>query len=164
MRRVYRPLFLCLITVFGVWGCSRGPANSPGSSDRVKSLEEKSTRLEEDLRATSLSRDQYQRRLIAAESNLTQVRKELDVETIKVQILTKERDLLVIQMKQRTEERDWINSQFGGFRNNLRELLNQAEETLSLKPIPEVIPVLPTIVEPTISDNPPVAISGPTLP
>jgi hypothetical protein len=113
MNRATKIIGFVLVTLFGVYGCAKGPGygtendTSPGA---------KLQRLEEDLRAASAANDQMRRKLIAAEERTAQLQKQLDRERA--------------DLKARTTERDTIATQYDGFRKNLKELLGHAESAL----------------------------------
>jgi septal ring factor EnvC (AmiA/AmiB activator) len=132
MRRFPQSLAVCALAIFGLWGCARGPAASSDS----KSTEEKIAKLEDELRLTIASRDQYRKRLNAGEEALTQTRQELKQEADKLAKATKEQEELMTSLKQRTTERDTLQTQFDGFRKGLRDLLTQSETAVPMKTQP----------------------------
>jgi hypothetical protein len=121
MNRATKIIGFVLVTLFGVYGCAKGPGygtendTSPGA---------KLQRLEEDLRAASAANDQMRRKLIAAEERTAHLQKQLD----------RERS----DLKARTTERDTIATQYDGFRKNLKELLGHAESALGSPMSPTV--------------------------
>src|SRR5262245_23865183 len=115
-----------LVAVLGLWGCSRGPSSSPTDAGRLKSLEDKNARLEEDYRSASASRDQLRKRLGTTEQTVAQLQQEVE----KLRIAAKERDELQVTLRSRTQERDQVQGQYESFRKNLRDLLGQAEASL----------------------------------
>lgn len=117
MTNAQKALAVALIATIGIWGCAQG---SPGSAERIKALENKVNRLEEDFKAASAARDQYKKKLTAAEE---------------------ERDDLREQLKTRTAERDHLAGQFDGFRKNLRDLLGQMDAALTKPAKPPVTTV-----------------------
>lgn len=125
MTRYHKALGVFLVTMFGIWGCSRGPATSGGNAtnDRIKALEAKTTKLEEDLKATVAMKDQLRKKLSDSEDAQNQLQHEIE----RLNTVVKERDNMI---KTRTSERDTVNTQFEGFRKNLKELLGQAEAAL----------------------------------
>src|SRR5262249_46955400 len=114
MTQVQRALVVLLVATLGIWGCAQGPVGA--SAEKVKSLESKVARLEEDFRAAAAARDQFRKKLADAETNTVQLRQELDA----LQPVLKERDELQLQLKARMAERDAVNSQFEVFRKNLK--------------------------------------------
>ena len=51
MTRYHKALSVFLVTLFGLWGCARGPESSSSAADKVKGLETKTAKLEEELKA-----------------------------------------------------------------------------------------------------------------
>jgi DNA anti-recombination protein RmuC len=127
MKQFLKAVGVFLVAAFGLWGCAQGPGGST-ASDRLKALEAKNARLEEDFRTASAARDQLRKKLTATEEAQTQLQQDLD--ELKT-LLTKERDDLKGQLNQRIQERDVLQSQYDGFRRDLKDLLGQAEAALN---------------------------------
>ena len=119
MSRFPQSLAVCALAMFGLWGCARGPVSSNG--DSTKSSEEKIAKLEDEIRTTIVSRDQYRKRLNAAEEALTQTRQDLKQELTKA---LKEQEELKTAVKNRTAERDNLETQYDGFRRGLRDFVD----------------------------------------
>lgn len=131
MTRYHKALGVFLVTLFGIWGCARGPATSGANAgnDRIKALEAKTAKLEEDLKNTLALKEQFRKKLSEAEDAHNQQQHEIERLTAAV----KERDSMV---KTRTSERDVVQTQYEAFRKNLKELLGSAEAALpNAKPI-----------------------------
>jgi len=128
MTRYHKALGMFLVTVFGLWGCARGPATASGSAsnEKTKALEVKSARLEDDLKNTAAARDDIRRKLQDSEETMTLLQQEID----RLHSVVKERDGLKGDLATRTTERDQLQVQYDGFRKNIKELLGQAEVTL----------------------------------
>jgi seryl-tRNA synthetase len=92
------------VSVVAAWGCSQETANRAALMERVRALETKSAKLEDDLRGVIVARDQARDQLAKAE------------ETIQ-------------KFKQVTAERDQIALQFEQFRQSIRTLVQEAEAT-----------------------------------
>ena len=118
---------LLLAVVVGIWGCAPGVGGKPSPADRLRALEIKNEKLEEDFRAVAATRDQLRKQLAAAEELQQQLQEKLATQ---VQELTRERDELRLQVTARTGERDALVGQFEQFRKNIRELLGQAEASM----------------------------------
>jgi hypothetical protein len=124
MRRILILMAVVGVTLSGVWGCARGPATGGTAAvERIKALEEKNARLEDDFRSAAALRDQYQRKLTATEEQQARLQQETDA----LQAAARERDQLKQLVEQRTGERDALNTQFEAFRKNIREALGQVE-------------------------------------
>ncbi len=113
MTRSHKIVGFVTVILFGVYGCAKGPGDE---TEKTTSPTAKVQRLEEDLRATSAARDQFRQKLLAAEEQQKQLKKQLDAERA--------------ELKSRTSERDTIATQYDGFRKSLKDLINQAEGTL----------------------------------
>ena len=62
MTQYRKTLGVCLVAMFGLWGCARGPSSQTSNSgnERFKALEVKITKLEEDLKASLASKERCQ--------------------------------------------------------------------------------------------------------
>ncbi len=126
MSKIQKALAVLFVATLGIWGCAQGSAGS-ASADRLKALEAKANRLEEDFRSATAARDQLRKKLATAEETVSQLRQEIEQLTAVV----KERDDLKAQLKSRTDERDLLSTNFDQFRKNLKDLLGKTEATLS---------------------------------
>ncbi|HEY1861735.1 MAG TPA: hypothetical protein VGG61_15350 [Gemmataceae bacterium] len=117
MSRANKALVVLVVATLGLWGCAQGPGN--GSADKIKSLEDKVSKLEDDCKAVTSARDGVKKKLAALEEEYTKKQQELDQ-----------------QIVARTAERDSVQAQFEQFRKNLRTLLGQAEAAAGTSPQP----------------------------
>jgi len=113
-----------VVLIVGIWGCSESPSRS---AEKIKALEAKVSRLEEDFRSASASRDQFRKKLAEMEQEQAQ--------------LKQERDELQSTIKTRTAERDEITGHFDQFRKNLKELIGKTEAALAKPEKPIIITV-----------------------
>ena len=113
-----------VVLIVGIWGCSECPSRS---AEKIKALEAKVSRLEEDFRSASASRDQFRKKLAEMEQEQAQ--------------LKQERDELQSTIKTRTAERDEITGHFDQFRKNLKELIGKTEAALAKPEKPIIITV-----------------------
>jgi septal ring factor EnvC (AmiA/AmiB activator) len=121
MNRANRALVVGIVCAFGLWGCAKGPGNNGSATvDKMKVMELKINKLEEDFRAAASARDQVKQELAAAEEQRTHLQKE-------VAATVKDRDDLRKQVATRTGERDALQVQFEQFRQAIRDVLGQAE-------------------------------------
>jgi chromosome segregation ATPase len=117
MTRANKALVAMVIGVLGLWGCAQGPAGSSSASlERIKALESKCTKLEDDYRAVASARDQLRKKLSSAEEERARVQQELNVR----EGVLKERDDLKTQLAA-------SQGQFEQIRKNLKSLLGQVE-------------------------------------
>jgi len=123
MSRSNKALVLLAVAIMGIWGCTQGPTNGAASAERIKALEEKCAKLEEDVHTGASARDQLRKKLAAAEDERARLGQELDQQ----RSAAKERDEMRQQLVARTSERDAIQAQFEQFRKGIRSLLGQAE-------------------------------------
>src|SRR5260370_38868323 len=95
MTRANKALVVMVIGVLGLCGGAQGPASSSSASlERIKALEGKCTKLEDDYRAVASARDQLRKRLATAEEERARAQQELIV----LQGVLKERDQLKVQL------------------------------------------------------------------
>jgi predicted nuclease with TOPRIM domain len=118
MTRYHKALGVFLVTLFGIWGCARGPATSGANAtnDRIKALEAKTAKLEEDLKSALALKDQLRKKLSETEDAQNQQQREIE--------------RLTTVLKDRTSERDVVQAQYEAFRKNLKELIGSAEAAL----------------------------------
>jgi hypothetical protein len=120
-------LIVVLVAALGLWGCARGPAgHSAAQAERVRALEGKCAKLEEDYKAVAGARDQARRRVAGLEEEQARVQKELDT----LQAAAKERDQLRQQVENRTTERDALQIRCDRLKKGLQSLLGQDDAML----------------------------------
>jgi uncharacterized coiled-coil DUF342 family protein len=130
MSSANKALFLVLVVAsLGLWGCTQTPGGSSGSA-RIRDLEARNAKLEEDYQAAIQARDQTRKKLAAVEEKSNQQAKQL----VQLQSITQERDELKQLVNQRSTERDTIQNQFEQFRKGIRNLLGQAEASVATPP------------------------------
>ena len=135
MTRANRALAVLIVAAFGLWGCAQGPANGNANAERIKTLEAKCAKLEDDYRAVAAARDQMRKKT----NELEETRGKMKVELEQLQPLVKENEDIKVQLTSRTNERDNLVTQFDVFRKSIRNLLGQAEAALpAAAPNPEV--------------------------
>ena len=128
MSRPNELFFLLTIIAVGIWGCAQaGPSQGASTADRLKALEIKSSKLEEDFRAVAAVRDQLRRKLAAAEEQQQQLQRQAEEQQ---KTFSRQRDEFRRQLAARTTERDALVTQLEQFRKNLKDLLGQVEASL----------------------------------
>jgi septal ring factor EnvC (AmiA/AmiB activator) len=155
MYRYHRAATVFLVAVFGLWGCSKAPINSvadSGSAEKLKTVESKLTKLEDEFRIANSTRDQLRKKLYEAEE--TQKQQQAQLDSLKESLKAKDEAI-----SKRTTERDQLNNQYEAFRKNVKDLLFKAEEALG-KPA-EGSPTVPAI--PT-SNKKPDEVAVPAVP
>jgi chromosome segregation ATPase len=116
MSRASKAFVVLMMGLMGLWGCAQGPASGP-TAERIRSLESKCAKMEDDYKAAIEARDVAKKK----QSNLESEKKRL-LDDLNEQIR---------MAKERTTERDGIQSQYDQFRSNIRNLLGQAEASLT---------------------------------
>jgi len=128
MTRYHNSVGVCLVMMFGLWGCAKGPAsqNPYASAERIKTLEAKANRLEEELKSAVAAKEQLDENLNEAEEYAN----ELHQEIARLQAVEKERNELKALLRTRTAERDLLHARYEGFLNELNELTGRAKAVL----------------------------------
>jgi chromosome segregation ATPase len=127
MNQAGKAMVVFAIAAMGLWGCAQGPAAGGASAERLRALEAKVTKLEEDFRGAVAARDQLRKKLTTAEEEKSQLAKQVD----QLVLVAKERDELKVQLTARTTERDTLQNQFNDFRKGIKTLLGQTESSSS---------------------------------
>jgi len=122
MSQFQKAMLVVLVVTVGVWGCAQG-SSGKAAAERVRTLEQKVTLLEEDFRAAASARDQFRKKLGESEQLTAQLKQEVEA----LRVVVKERDELRVTLRTRTQERDALSAQFDGFRKSLRDLLGQMD-------------------------------------
>jgi uncharacterized coiled-coil DUF342 family protein len=131
MSRSKLTLTVLLVALLGVWGCAQGPTGGPAvDAERIKALEAKNARLQDDYRAAAAARDLLRQKLAQAEELNAQVHQEVE----QLQEIAKERDDLRHQLQMRVLERDGVQAQFEQFRREIRQLLGEADAAATSAP------------------------------
>jgi hypothetical protein len=144
MTRGGKALSVMLVALVGLWGCARGPVGLSAQAERIRSLESKCARLEDDYRAVASARDQARKQL---ESEKAKLQKELaDKEAV-----VKERDALQQQISTRTSERDNLKLRCDRLKKGLQELLGQDDALLPAPAGPAAASNNTPLVKPTQS-------------
>lgn len=123
MTRASKALVVIVVAMLGLWGCAQGPAATKVSREKVKALEARCLRLEDDCKQITAARDQVRKKLAEVEELRLKALQELELK----QTVVKERDELKSLLHQRTEELDAMQTQFDSVRQGLRTLLKDAD-------------------------------------
>lgn len=155
---VVKILIVTLIVCLGLWGCARKPGPSSASNERMRGLETRCQKLEQDYRSVALSRDVVRKELAALEEEALRLQKEVTERTkerdqlrTRVQASetqrqdlhkvlverTNERDDLKQQVTQRSNERDVLANRYDKLRKGVQQLMNDDEGPV---PTPTVVP------------------------
>ncbi len=122
MTRANQVLVVAVVATLGIWGCAQEQSHNSGSA-RLRALESKNAKLEEDFRAVVAAREQLRKQLLTAQAQQAHLSEQIE----QIQVISKERDELKQQVSVRTQERDALQGQFEQFRKGLRNLLGQAD-------------------------------------
>jgi chromosome segregation ATPase len=137
MTRGGKAFSVMLVVFLGLWGCARGPVGQSAQAERIRTLETKCAKLEDDYRSVATARDQARKQVAALESERARLQKELADK----QIVVAERDALRKQIATRTNERDSLKLRCDRLKKGLQELLGQDDA------------LLPTTTAPTAASN-----------
>jgi septal ring factor EnvC (AmiA/AmiB activator) len=132
MSRAQKALSVLVVACLGLWGCAQGAANGHASAERIRALETKIAKLEDDFKAVVAVREQLRKQLTATEQEKTQLGQQVE----QLQAVVKERDELRQQLATRTGERDLVQGQFDQFRKGIKTLLGQAEAASAFSTTP----------------------------
>ncbi len=130
MTRANKALVVLVVAAMGLWGCAQRPA--PVGLERLRALEAKCSKLEDDYKAVATARDQARKKV--AEADEVRARLQQDAEQV-----AKERDDLKAQLAAKATERDALQTQFDGFRKSVRSLLNQADSAAATLTAPPAV-------------------------
>ncbi len=144
MTRSGKALSVMLVALVGLWGCARGPVGQSAQAERIRSLESKCARLEDDYRAVASARDQARKQLATLETE------KANLLTEKQSVVT-ERDSLRQQIATRTNERDNLKVRCERMKKGLQELLGQDDALLPAPAAPTATSNITTVVIPTQS-------------
>jgi uncharacterized coiled-coil DUF342 family protein len=125
MSSWHKALVVLVVASLGLWGCAQGPTNGTVSAEKVRALEAKVAKLEDDFRASLAVREQLRKQLTALEEERGQLSQQVE----QLQPVVKERDQLRNQLIARTSERDAAQVQFDQLRKGIKNLLGQTEVT-----------------------------------
>ena len=130
MTRFHKALAVMVVTALGLWGCAQG---NNGQAERLRALENKCNKLEEDYKAVAGARDTLRKKLQTVEEEQARLQQEADAHKPLLeerQNLLKEKEELTQQINTRTAERDAMQGQMEQVRKGLKNLLGQADAAL----------------------------------
>lgn len=130
MTRAHKTLIIAVVACVGVWGCAQGQAHKSNTEERVKALEARCAKLEQEHKAVSLARDEAHKRIEVLEREKTDLLAEVE----KGKLAAMERDELKVLVSNRTAERDAYQTQFEELRKGIRSLLGRADSALPVSP------------------------------
>jgi chromosome segregation ATPase len=130
MSRTNKALSVLVVSFLGLWGCAQGPTNSTGQTERVKKLEDKCARLEEDFRLRSIERDDARKLAAGLEQDktkLTDERARLQKELDQLKLVVKERDRLRQEVEIKTARCEKLKA-------GLKNLITEDDAMLTVPP------------------------------
>jgi septal ring factor EnvC (AmiA/AmiB activator) len=134
MTRSSKALIVLVIAALGLWGCAQGPASqSAGNAERIRSLEAKCVKLEDDYRAVAGEKERLRKQvagLDAENGRLEKVRQQLQKEVDQLKAVVKERDQLRQTVEARTGERDALQVRCEKMKKGLQALIGQDDAML----------------------------------
>ncbi|QJW96078.1 hypothetical protein [Frigoriglobus tundricola] len=134
MPRSIKMIGFVLVTLFGAYGCAKGPGTASTDNTNATAHAQK---LEDDYRAAIAARDQFRQKLVTAEEKYTKAQKQLQQELEQTRATAAaEKESLRGEVKARTGERDALNAQFETFRKSLKELLGSADTAVGALNLP----------------------------
>jgi chromosome segregation ATPase len=123
MTRFSKSMIVMVVTACGLWGCARGPAGSAAQAERLRALEAKCAKYEDDYRSVAEARDQAKRAVAGLQQERSRLQKEL---TLK-QEAEKERDELRKLVEARAGERDQLQARCDRLKKGIQNLIGQDE-------------------------------------
>lgn len=135
MTRSHKVLGFLLVSIFGIYGCARNPAAPANTA----ATEARAQRLEEDFRAAAAARDSFRTRLLQAEEQQAQLRRQVESLTATAAAERADKESARADLRARTTERDNLQTQYDGFRRTIRDVLGQAEAALAPPTAPSLV-------------------------
>ncbi len=141
-------MILLVVATLGIWGCAQG--NGASQAERIRALEAKCAKLEDDYRSAATVRDQARKKTATLEEERGQLQKELEAlhkqsqtEQEAAKLVLKERDELRAIIDSRTSERDVLQVRCERLKKGLQNLLGQ-DETVGPSTTPAATPPVTT--------------------
>jgi chromosome segregation ATPase len=116
-------LTVLVVATLGVWGCGQGSSSS--QAERIRALEAKCAKLEDDYRGAATVRDQARKKTAGLEDERAQLQNDLEDKGKQLQLVTRERDELRQNVEARTTERDVLQTRCERLKRGLQNLLGQ---------------------------------------
>ena len=122
------------LATLGIWGCAQNRSGA-NTAAKLRELEARHAKLEEDYQAVVLGNETFRKRLAAVEAQRVELAQKVD----KLQAVVHERDELRDQVANRTGERDALHSQMVQFGKELQGLVGRVEAATHSIPRPETV-------------------------
>ena len=118
-----------LLCAMSLWGCNQQKSGT--ITAKIRELETRYTKLEEDYRTLHSSNEQTRKRLAAVERQRAELEAEKSELTRHLESASSERDTLKTQVTQRTAERDAAQNNLAQFSKDLQALVGRIEATVA---------------------------------
>ena len=141
MFRNEKLVLLAVTACLGLWGCTKVSATGTREAERIKFLEAKVAKLEEDFRTAAAARDVWKQKAAVLEKERGDLARQLPV-------VIQEREDFRAQLTSRTTERDALQTQYDGFRKELRSLLGNADAAAAPRPVSQPVTAAPAVPAP----------------
>jgi len=129
MTRASKALIVLLVVVLGAWGCAKAPApHSAAQAERLRTLEAKCVKMEDDYRSVVSARDQLRKHMTSLEAEnarLEKVRVLMVKELEQAKAIAQERDQLRAVVETRTSERDVLQVRCARLKKGLQTILGE---------------------------------------
>jgi septal ring factor EnvC (AmiA/AmiB activator) len=123
MTRANKAFVLMIVATLGLWGCAQEHKKHASSDPRLRALESKNAKLEDDFRAVVTTRDKLRKQLAAVEEEKARLAQQVE----QIAGLTKERDELKQQL---TSEREQLQAQFAQSLKQIRSKVDTLRNDL----------------------------------
>jgi chromosome segregation ATPase len=133
-------LVVVVVTTLGLWGCTQGRSGG-NSSAKVRDLETRNAKLEEDYRASVADGAEVRKKLADAEEQLARLTEQLP-------LVQKERDRLRQEVKATTTERNLLQNRMQEFSRDLQALVGRVDAAAGTNSAPPVTSTSSTLVKP----------------
>jgi chromosome segregation ATPase len=144
MSRASKVLVVVVVVSLGLWGCARKPPVRGSQLDRLRDLEKRCVKLEQDYKRVAQARDQAQKDAKDLKDEVATLRKQIEDEAVlmrerddlrkqvaqvKADLAQKTSDLdeLRQQIAQKVTERDALQGRCERLKKGLQSLLTQEE-------------------------------------
>jgi outer membrane murein-binding lipoprotein Lpp len=118
-------LVVALTTLLGLWGCAQN-ATPNSASIRLRELEARNARLEDDYKAALAARDQARKNVVTLEEQRNQLQQQVD----NLQHVTRDCEEMKKEVARRTAQRDAMQNKLEEFRTNLLNMVQQMDQAV----------------------------------
>ncbi len=138
MTGTWKATIILLVAALGLWGCAR--TSTPqwsAHSERIRALEAKCVKMEDDYRGVVATRDQMRKHLASLEAEnirLDKLRQQLVREVEQAKSVLQERDQLRRTVEARTSERDALHTRCERLKKGLQSLIGQDDAMVPASP------------------------------